>query len=264
MYESFLRAPVREVQSIVHRRFRARLRRGRRRLGRFYRPRRRIRRRRRERADPLDASPPGSVVPIDAIGVAVAPTRVHADVDATEHVGENPRDIAPRETSSALARASVHPLRALEKANRPMMSRAHAPSPTETTLDRVRRRSRGARIRGFRAHYFTPSRRASPRGGVTRDTTTREGRRPPHHRRHPGKDKFIRGVERRIHLLVPVRVVERRRHDEGRRTIPCMHWTPSRGRPRRDDVTRHDNTHRHGATQALGINVCMGMRPRAT
>ena len=27
----------------------------------------------------------------------------------------------------------------------------------------------------------------------------------------PGKDKFIRGVERRMHLLVPVRVVERRR-----------------------------------------------------
>jgi hypothetical protein len=71
----------------------------------------------------------GSVVPIDAIGVAAAPTRVHADVDATEDDGENARDIAPRETSSALARASVHPLRALEKANRPMISSRTHPHP---------------------------------------------------------------------------------------------------------------------------------------
>ena len=78
---------------------------------------------------PSTPRPRGSVVPIDAIGVAAAPTRVHADVDATEHVGENARDIAPRETSSALARASVHPLRALEKANRPMMSSRTHPHP---------------------------------------------------------------------------------------------------------------------------------------
>ena len=174
---------------------------------------------------PSTPRPPGSVVPIDAIGVAVAPTRVHADVDATEHVGENPRDIAPRETSSALARASVHPLRALEKANRPMMSRAHAPSPTETTLDRVRRRSRGARIRGFRAHYFTPSRRASPRGGVTRDTRARASTAP------------IVGT----HAFYPFT------------PFHSMHAFLTRT-SRRDDVTRHDNTHRHTC-----INVCMGM-----
>jgi len=68
---------------------------------------------------------PGTVAPTDAIGVAVAPTRVQADVDATDTDGENARDIARGETSSASARASVHPRRAVEKANRSMTSRTH-------------------------------------------------------------------------------------------------------------------------------------------